>query len=93
MMKPPMQETSPSQCQSLYAPWVKTLALENIFSRITRLDVAGDTCAWNRFLGGALLALVVLLFLSGGFLALYYSPVPGAAYVNYIFIFARNYYE
>jgi len=59
---------------------VRALALEDVVTRIQQLEVAGDTCAWNRFLGGALLAQVVLLFLSGAFLALYYSPVPGAAY-------------
>jgi ubiquinol-cytochrome c reductase cytochrome b subunit len=47
---------------------------------IKQVSMAGDVCSWNRFVGTVLLTLVVLLFLSGLCLALYYSPVPGMAY-------------
>jgi ubiquinol-cytochrome c reductase cytochrome b subunit len=59
---------------------VTTSALESPMAWIRAIEVNGEACAWNRFVGGILLVLVVLLFLSGAFLALYYSPVPGAAY-------------
>jgi ubiquinol-cytochrome c reductase cytochrome b subunit len=55
-------------------------ALNSPVAWLKRIATDGDVCAWNRFVGGTLLALVVLLFLSGAFLAFYYSPVPGTAY-------------
>lgn len=67
-------------CQSPHPRWVRFLALEKIVTRIQQIEVAGDTFAWHRCMGAALVVLVVLLFLSGAFLALNYSPVPGAAY-------------
>ncbi len=63
----------------LYPDGVKTPVGECLAAWI-KTEVSGDVCAWNRFMGGTLLVLVVLLFISGAFLALYYSPVPGAAY-------------
>lgn len=69
-----------TESQGFYPNWIKTLALEKTATWVNKVEVAGDTCAWHRFVGCALLVLVVLLFLSGAFLAFYYSPVPGAAY-------------
>ena len=56
------------------------LALKGIVERLTALKVFSGALTWNRFFGALLLVLIVLLFLSGAFMALYYSPVPGAAY-------------
>jgi len=56
------------------------LALKGIVERLTALNVFSGALTWNRFFGALLLVLIVLLFLSGAFMALYYSPVPGAAY-------------
>lgn len=75
---PEMPATSNSR--STYPNGVNTPARDAPAAWIKNIEVAGDTFAWNRFLGGTLLVLVVLLYLSGAFLALYYSPVPGAAY-------------
>ena len=81
MMKSPAPETiAKTESQGLYPNWIKTLALEKTANWIKKIEVAGDTCAWHRLMGGTLLVLVVVLFLSGAFLAFYYSPVPGAAY-------------
>ncbi|MBW2539497.1 MAG: hypothetical protein JRE27_07825, partial [Deltaproteobacteria bacterium] len=55
-------------------------ALKGYLSRLLELEVPGDAISWNRFFGALLLALLTLLFLSGAFLAFYYSPVPSAAY-------------
>ena len=44
------------------------------------LEVHSDGLTWNRFSGSLALVLVVQLFLSGAFMAFYYSPAPGAAY-------------
>jgi len=56
------------------------LALEKHYDRIRSMEVPSDGLTWTRFCGSLSLALVVLLFLSGAFMALYYSPTPGAAY-------------
>ena len=81
MMKPPAPETiAKTEGQGFYPAWIKTLALEKTAAWIKKIEVAGDNCTWHRFMGGALVVLLVLLFLSGAFLAFYYSPVPGTAY-------------
>jgi len=59
---------------------IKILALETALDRIRSLKIADDAFSWTRFFGPMLLALIILLFLSGIFMAFYYSPVPGAAY-------------
>ena len=56
------------------------LALGDIIAHIKSLRVPADALTWHRFSGSLLLVLLVLLFLSGAFMAFYYSPVPGAAY-------------
>jgi ubiquinol-cytochrome c reductase cytochrome b subunit len=56
------------------------LALDDMVARIKALRVPADALTWHRFSGSLLLVLLVLLFLSGAFMAFYYSPVPGAAY-------------
>jgi len=56
------------------------LALKGIVERLTAFNVFSGALTWNRFFGALLLVLIVLLFLSGAFMALYYSPVPAAAY-------------
>jgi quinol-cytochrome oxidoreductase complex cytochrome b subunit len=56
------------------------LALGDIITRLKSMRVPADALTWNRFSGSLLLVLLVLLFLSGAFMAFYYSPAPGAAY-------------
>jgi len=71
-----MKQAGGSRFQTL----VRLLALEGPVERIRDLQVPADSISWSRFFGSLLLALLVLLFLSGAFMALYYSPVPGTAY-------------
>jgi ubiquinol-cytochrome c reductase cytochrome b subunit len=56
------------------------LALEGIVARLRTIEVPGDALTWTRFFGSLLLVLIVLLFLSGAFMAFYYTPSPGSAY-------------
>ena len=56
------------------------LALDGIVARLKGLEVPSDALTWTRFFGSLMLVLVVLLFLTGAFMAFYYSPAPGAAY-------------
>ena len=56
------------------------LALGETVKRLKELDVPVDSLTWHRFFGALLLVLLVLLFLSGAFMAFYYSPAPGSAY-------------
>jgi ubiquinol-cytochrome c reductase cytochrome b subunit len=70
-----------------FETWSERLALDGMIARLKELDVPADSLTWHRFFGGLLLALVVLLFLSGVFRSFYYSPAPGSAYdsVDYAF--------
>jgi ubiquinol-cytochrome c reductase cytochrome b subunit len=56
------------------------LGLGDIIARMKLVRVPADALTWHRFSGSLLLVLLVLLFLSGAFMAFYYSPVPGIAY-------------
>lgn len=56
------------------------LAMGDMMARVKALRVPADALTWHRFSGSLLLVLLVLLFLSGAFMAFYYSPAPGAAY-------------
>lgn len=56
------------------------LALGDTAKRLRDLEVPAEALTWHRFFGALLLVLVVLLFLSGAFMAFYYSPAPGFAY-------------
>lgn len=56
------------------------LGLAGIIGRLKELNVPADALTWHRFFGALLLVLLVLLFLSGVFMAFYYSPTPGSAY-------------
>jgi ubiquinol-cytochrome c reductase cytochrome b subunit len=59
---------------------IEYLALEGIIARLREIEVSADAISWSRFFGALLLALLILLFLSGAVMTFYYSPVPGAAY-------------
>jgi ubiquinol-cytochrome c reductase cytochrome b subunit len=59
--------------------WEK-LALSGMVKWLRRLEISSGALTWNQFFGSLLLVLLVLLFLSGAFMAFYYSPVPGYAY-------------
>jgi ubiquinol-cytochrome c reductase cytochrome b subunit len=56
------------------------LALAGTVNRLKVLEVPADALTWHRFFGALLMVLLVLLFLSGAFMAFYYSPAPGSAY-------------
>jgi ubiquinol-cytochrome c reductase cytochrome b subunit len=56
------------------------LAISGISRRLQELNVRTDALTWHRFFGALLLVLLVLLVLSGTFMAFYYSPAPGSAY-------------
>jgi ubiquinol-cytochrome c reductase cytochrome b subunit len=56
------------------------MALGGVVGHAKEFQVPAHTLTWHRFFGSLLLALLVLLFLSGALLTLYYSPVPGSAY-------------
>jgi ubiquinol-cytochrome c reductase cytochrome b subunit len=56
------------------------LALDTVAARMRNLEVPSHGLSWSRFCGSLSLVLVVLLFISGAFMAFYYSPAPGAAY-------------
>lgn len=56
------------------------LAISDLIARLKSLRVPADALTWHRFSGSLLLVLLILLFLSGAFMAFYYSPVPGTAY-------------
>lgn len=55
-------------------------AISGIAKRLQELNVRTDALTWHRFFGALLLVLLVLLVLSGAFMAFYYSPAPGSAY-------------
>ncbi len=59
---------------------LEVLCLERIMERLLTFEVSKDSLSWTRFCGSLALVLILLLFLSGTFMALYYSPVPGTAY-------------
>jgi ubiquinol-cytochrome c reductase cytochrome b subunit len=59
---------------------LEQLALEGIVARLRTIEVPGDALTWTRFFGSLLLVLLVLLFLSGAFMAFNYTPAPGSAY-------------
>ena len=56
------------------------LAISGIARQLQELNVRTDALTWHRFFGALLLVLLVLLILSGAFMAFYYSPAPGSAY-------------
>ncbi len=47
---------------------------------LLKVEVPADAICWHRFFGAMQLALLCLLFLSGGLMAFAYTPVPGTAY-------------
>ena len=59
---------------------LEQLALGGSINRLKELRVPAEALTWHRFFGALLLVLLVLLFLSGAFMAFYYSPSPGSAY-------------
>ena len=59
---------------------IEHLALDRTIKLLKDLEVPADGLTWHRFFGALLLVLLVLLFLSGAFMAFYYSPAPGSAY-------------
>jgi len=60
--------------------FLQWFGFDRFVTRIRELQVVNDSLTWTRFCGSLLLVLVVLLFLSGAFMAFYYSPAPGVAY-------------
>ena len=66
--------------KSQFDTFAEHLALTGIIQRLQGVTVPADSISWGRFFGALQLVLLVLLFSSGAFLALSYSPMPGAAY-------------
>jgi ubiquinol-cytochrome c reductase cytochrome b subunit len=60
--------------------WQERLGVEKLVDALKGVQVTSDAISWRRFTGSLALVLIVLLFLSGAFMAFYYSPYPGAAY-------------
>ena len=58
---------------------IEHLALNGMITRLQRFEVSVDAISWHRFFGALNLVLLVLLFVTGSVMALYYSPIPGAA--------------
>lgn len=56
------------------------LAIRNAVDKLAAQRVWSDALSWTRFTGSLALALLVLLFLTGLFMAFNYTPVPGTAY-------------
>ncbi len=71
-----LNNTAEKRLESL---WEK-LALDGVVMRLRTLEISSGALTWNRFFGSLLLVLLVLFFLSGAFMAFYYSPAPGYAY-------------
>lgn len=59
---------------------IASLGLEQVVAQLLELKIRSDAITWHRFFGVLNLVLLVLLFLSGSFMAFYYSPIPGTAY-------------
>jgi len=59
---------------------LECLALGGIANWLRNREIHSDALTWTRFGGSLLLVLVALLFLSGAFMAFYFSPAPGVAY-------------
>lgn len=59
---------------------LEILALGGIVARLKTFRIPSDALTWHRFFGALLLVLLVLLIISGAFMAFSYSPVPGSAY-------------
>lgn len=54
--------------------------MARIAERFLTFEVSKDSLSWTRFCGSLAVVLTLLLFLSGTFMAFYYTPVPGTAY-------------
>lgn len=63
-----------------YEILLERLALQGIIDRLRGLMIPAHAFSWTRFEGALLVALLAHLFLSGAFMAFYYSPAPGSAY-------------
>jgi len=72
----PLADRSGNDSETL----LEWFGVDRLFTQIRELQVAEDSLTWTRFCGSLSLSLVVLLFLSGAFMAFYYSPAPGMAY-------------
>jgi len=71
-----MNETTGKRSETI----IEHLALDRIITLLKDLEVPAEGLTWHRFFGALLLALLVLMFLSGAFMAFYYSPTPSSAY-------------
>jgi len=59
---------------------IELLCIEGLVNRIRNLEVHANALSWKNFTGSLAMVLLVLLFLSGAFMAFYYTPVPGVSY-------------
>lgn len=75
-----MGSVKKSTTNTRVSTWLAFLCLEKISEWLRNLEVPKDSLSWTRFSGFLAFVLIILLFLSGTFMALYYSPMPGTAY-------------
>ncbi len=59
---------------------ISFLGLEELSQWWCSREVPKDSLSWTRFSGPLAVVLILLLFLSGTFMAFYYTPMPGTAY-------------
>lgn len=76
----PEKKTVNNRNANRFEKLLEHLALDRTIARLQGFEIHSDGFTWTRFGGSLALVLVVLLFLSGAFMAFYYSPAPGAAY-------------
>jgi len=56
------------------------LCIEGLVDRIRNIKVYANALSLKNFTGFLAMVLAVLLFLSGAFMAFYYTPAPGVSY-------------
>lgn len=56
------------------------LCMGRLAQRIRDLEISANALSLKNFTGSIAMVLLVLLFLSGAFMAFYYTPVPGISY-------------
>jgi ubiquinol-cytochrome c reductase cytochrome b subunit len=59
--------------------WQDT-GLDRIFQALGDINLRADGLTFSRFSGSLALALITILFTTGVFMTLYYTPAPGTAY-------------
>ena len=66
--------------QKILETLTELLCVEGMAQRIRGLKITANALSLKNFTGSLAMVLVVLLFLSGAFMAFYYTPAPGVSY-------------